>query len=54
MHLCAYVRVGVPLQSFDHYLVYWVAPTVGGVVATVLFALLQAGFSAKDDKRKDD
>lgn len=41
-------------KSFDHYLVYWVAPTVGGVVATVLFALLQAGFSAKEGKRKDD
>lgn len=42
-------------QSFDHYLVYWIAPTVGAVLATVLFAVFSASFLSDDaDKAKAD
>lgn len=42
-------------QSFDHYLVYWIAPTVGAVLATVLFAVFQATFlDDGEEKSKDD
>lgn len=41
-------------QNFDHYLVYWIAPTVGAVLATVLFAVFSASFLSDDDKTKED
>lgn len=44
------------LQDFNHYLVYWIAPTVGAVLATVLFAVFQASFLSDDaaEKTKED
>ncbi len=44
---------GTP-QNFDHYLVYWIAPTVGAVLATVLFAVFQASFLDDGEKSKED
>ncbi len=42
-------------QNFDHYLVYWIAPTVGAVLATVLFAVFSASFlSDEAEKSKAD
>lgn len=42
-------------QNFDHYLVYWIAPTVGAVLATVLFAVFSASFLSDDaEKAKAD
>jgi len=38
-------------QNFDHYLVYWIAPTVGAVLATVLFAVFQASFLDDGEKK---
>lgn len=41
-------------QSFDHYLVYWIAPTVGAVLATVLFALVRASLVKEVASGKKD
>ncbi|EKU22600.1 aquaporin sip1-2 [Nannochloropsis gaditana CCMP526] len=41
-------------KTFDHYLVYWIAPTVGAVLATVLFAVFQASFLDERKKNKAD
>jgi len=34
--------------------VYWIAPTVGAVLATVLFAVFQASFLDDGEKKSKD
>jgi glycerol uptake facilitator-like aquaporin len=48
------MRSLLSFQTFDHYLVYWIAPTVGAVLATVLFAVFQASFLDDGKKNKAD
>lgn len=48
------MRSLLSFQTFDHYLVYWIAPTVGAVLATVLFAVFQASFLDERKKNKAD